>query len=181
DPMFERYGRTLGGGAGAALLSSPNAVGTERLPQALDLMASFALAWKNAGISVHLELGEYPAPGALDQTLRRMAGPVPSIRPHFNELLSIGLEPAALEAQMVAFAERHGLARLVVHADPWALAVTRADPERELDALAMGCLLAAARAEAGRPVAKPHVPAAAAFACPPRAPISACAGSRWRV
>jgi ADP-dependent phosphofructokinase/glucokinase len=181
DAMFERYGRALGAGAGAALLSSPNAVGAERLPRALDLMASFALAWKDAGITVHLELGEYPAPGALDQTLRRMAGSVTSIGLNFNELRSIGLEPAALEAQMAAFAERHGLSRLVVHADPWALALTREDPERELDALAMGCLLASARAEAGRPVAKPHAPAAAAFACPPRAPISLCAGSGWRI
>ena len=74
---------------------------------------------------------------------------------------------------MAAFAERHGLSRLVVHADPWALALTREDPERELDALAMGCLLASARAEAGRPVAQPRAPAAVAFARPPRAPISA--------
>ena len=110
-----------------------------------------------------------------------MAGSVTSIGLNFNELRSIGLEPTALEAQMAAFAERHGLSRLVVHADPWALALTREDPERELDALAMGCLLASARAEAGRPVAKPHAPAAAAFARPPRAPISACAGSGWRI
>lgn len=33
DALFERYGRTLGGGAGAALLSSPNALGAERLPR----------------------------------------------------------------------------------------------------------------------------------------------------
>ena len=71
DAMFERYGRALGTGAGAALLSSPNAVGAERLPRALDLMASFARAWKDAGINVHLELGEYPVPGALDETLRQ--------------------------------------------------------------------------------------------------------------
>ena len=181
DPMFERYGRALGPGAGAALLSSPNAVAAERLPRALDRMASFALAWKRAGIPVHLELGEYPAPGALDSTLRRMTGSLTSIGLNFNELPSIGIAPAALEAHMPAFAERHGLSRLVVHADHWALALTREDPERELDALAMGCLLASARAEAGRPVAKPHAPAAAAFACPPHVPISVCAGSGWHI
>ena len=179
DPTFERYGRALGLGAG--LLSSPNAVGRQRLSRALDLMTSFARAWKAAGITVHLELGEYPVPGALDETLRRMAGSVTSIGLNFNELRSIGLEPSALEAQMAAFAKRHGLSRLVVHADPWALAVTREDPERELDALAMGCLLASARAEAGRPVAKPLTPTAAAFARPPRAPISGCPDPQWRV
>jgi ADP-dependent phosphofructokinase/glucokinase len=181
DAMFERYGRALGTASGAALLSSPNGVGAERLPRALDLMASFARAWKGAGINVHLELGEYPVPGALGETLRRLAGSVTSIGLNFNELRSIGLEPAALEAQMAAFAERHGLSRLVVHADPWALALTREDPERELDALAMGCLLASARAEAGRPVARPHAPLAAAFARPPREPISELAQSGWRI
>ena len=179
--MFERYGRALGAGGGAALLSSPNAVGAQRLPRALDLMASFALSWKDAGMTVHLELGEYPVPGALEKTLRTMAGSVTSIGLNFNELRSIGLEPTALEAQMAAFAERHGVSRLVVHADHWALALTREKPERELDALAMGCLLASARAEAGRPVARPHAPAAAAFACPPHAPISACVGSGWHL
>ncbi len=181
DPLFERYGRALGVGAGVALLSSPNCVSADRLPKALELMASFALAWKEAGMTVHLELGEYPVPGALEATLRRMAGSVTSIGLNFNELRSIGVDPAALEAQMTSFAERHRLTRLVVHADPWALALTREDPERELDALAMGCLLASARAEAGRPVAKPHAPAAAMFAQPPRPPISERDGSEWRV
>jgi ADP-dependent phosphofructokinase/glucokinase len=179
DPLFERYGRALG--AGVALLSSPNSVNADRLPNALEWMASFALAWKEAGMTVHLELGEYPVPGALDATLRRMAGSVTSIGLNFNELRSLGVDPAALEAHLTSFAERHQLTRLVVHADPWALALTREDPERELDALAMGCLLASARAEAGRPIAKPRAPAAAVFARPPRPPISERAGSQWRV
>ena len=181
DPLFERYGRTLAAGAGAALLSSPNAVGAERLPSALDRMASFARAWKDAGINVHLELGEYPIPGALDKTLRRMTGSVTSIGLNFNELCSIGLDPAALETQMAAFAERHDLSRLVVHADPWALALTREDPELELDALAMGCLLASARAATGRPVAHPRAPAAVEFVRPPHPPISADVGPGWHV
>ena len=181
DALFERYGRALGIGGGAALLSSPNCVSADRLPQALEFMASFALAWKDAGMTVHLELGEYPLPGTLEATLQRMGGSVTSIGLNFNELHSIGVDPAALETQMTGFAERHGLSRLVVHADPWALALTREDPERELDALAMGCLLASARAEAGKPVAKPHAPAAATFTQPPRPPISQCARSGWHV
>ena len=141
DPLFERYGRALGVGARVALLSSSNSVNANRLPKALEWMASFALAWKEAGMTVHLELGEYPVPGALEATLQGMAGSVTSIGLNFNELRSIGVDPAALEAQMTSFAERHRLTRLVVHADLWALALTREDPERELDALAMGCLL----------------------------------------
>ena len=37
DALFARHGRTLGGGAGAALLSSPNAVDADRLPRALEV------------------------------------------------------------------------------------------------------------------------------------------------
>ncbi|MBV1703526.1 MAG: hypothetical protein KGQ28_01805, partial [Hyphomicrobiales bacterium] len=125
DATFERHGRALAGSAGVALLSSPNGVGADRLPHALDMMASFASAWKGAGILVHLELGEYPVPGALEATLDRMDGAVTSIGLNFNELASIGVDPVDLEAQLADFADRHGLSRLAVHADPWALALTR--------------------------------------------------------
>jgi ADP-dependent phosphofructokinase/glucokinase len=179
DAMFEKHGRAMGSHAGAALLSSPNAVDAERLPGALDYIASFARTWKEAGLTVHLELGEFVVPGGLDQTLRRMSGSVTSIGLNFNEMQSVGLDSEIRETQMVAFAERHGLSRLVVHADPWALALTRGVPQRELDALAMGCLLASARAEAGKPVARPRAPAAASFARPPLPPISPRAGSEW--
>jgi len=181
DAMFEKYSRAMGTCVGAALLSSPNAVEADRLPGALDFIASFAAAWKEAGLIVHLELGEFAVPGGLEQTLRKLSGRVTSIGLNFNEMRSVGLYPGIPEAQMSAFAERHGLSRLVVHADPWALAVTREDPERELDALAMGCLLASARAEAGQPVAKPRAPATASFARPPLPPISSSAGSEWRL
>jgi ADP-dependent phosphofructokinase/glucokinase len=179
DAMFEKHGRAMGARAGAALLSSPNAVDAERLPGALDYLASFASAWKEAGLTVHLELGEFAVPGGLDRTLARMSGSVTSIGLNFNEMQSVSLEPGIQEAQMVAFAERHGLSRLVVHADPWSIALTRGDPERELDALAMGCLLASARAAAGRPVARPRAPVAASFDRPPLPPISPCARSEW--
>ncbi|MBN8996619.1 MAG: 6-phosphofructokinase [Rhizobiales bacterium] len=179
DAMFETYGRGMGARAGAALVSSPNAVDAERLPGALDYVSSFARAWKEAGLIVHLELGEFAVSGGLDQTLRRMSGLVTSIGLNFNEMPSVGLDPEIREAQWIALAEGHGLSRLVVHADPWALALTRGEPERELDALAMGCLLASARAEIGKPVARPRAPTAASFVRPPLPPISPCTGSEW--
>jgi ADP-dependent phosphofructokinase/glucokinase len=179
DAMFEKHAGDLAARVGAALLSSPNAVDAERLPGALDYIASFARACREAGLIVHLELGEFAVPGGLDWTLAALSGSVTSIGLNFNEMPSVGLAPEVEEAPMVAFAEHHSLSRLVVHADPWALALTRDDPERELDALAMGCLLASARAEAGRPVTMPRVPAASSFASPPLPPISPCAGSAW--
>jgi len=179
DPIFEKHGRAVALRGGAALLASPNAVEAERLPHALGYVASFAQAWKQAGLTVHLELSEFAVPGALDETIRRMSGAVTSIGLNFNEMPSVGLGSEMAEDRLVAFARRQGVSRLVVHADPWALALTRGDPERELDALAMGCLLASARAEAGRPVAKPRAPSAATFAPPPFPAISSCADPDW--
>ena len=181
DDLFEAHAGALAASAGAALFSSPNAVDNMRLPGGLDFMAKVGATWRAAGLLVHLELGEYPAPGALELTLQRLRGAVTSIGLNFNELASIGVDANALEDGLIAFAERQGLSRVVVHADPWALAITLDDPERELDALAMGCLLASARAEAGRPVANPRAPAAAAFSNAPRPLLSALPGSRWSV
>lgn len=181
DPMFERYAQGMGPGAGAALLSSPNAVEANDLPDALDFVASFALAWKEAGLIVHLELGEFAVPGGVNQTLRKMSGAVTSIGLNFNEMGSAGLDSEILADDLIAFAGRQGVSRVVIHADPWALALTQGDPERELDALAMGCLLASARAGAGRPVAKPRAPSAANFAPPPFPAISPCADPGWNL
>jgi ADP-dependent phosphofructokinase/glucokinase len=181
DALFERFAGALAANAGAGLFSSPNAVDNVRLPRGLDYMARVGAAWKAAGLLVHLELGEYPAPGSLELTLRRLRGAVTSIGLNFNELSSIDVNPNTLETDMIRFAERQELSRVVVHADPWALAVTREDPERELDALALGCLLASARAEAGRPVSAPRAPAAATFSDAPRPPISERGASGWRV
>jgi ADP-dependent phosphofructokinase/glucokinase len=68
---------------------------------------------------------------------------------------------------MADFAGRLGLDRLCVHADRWAAAVTRNNPGTERSALLAGCLLAAGRAAAGRPVAPSGLPVGAKFAAPP--------------
>ncbi len=73
-------------------------------------------------------------------------------------------------AQADELSRRLGVDRLVVHADGWALAVTRGDPSVEFEALAMGCLLAAARAAAGQPSSRPRVPAGATFGPLPAPP-----------
>jgi len=56
---------------------------------------------------------------------------------------------------------------LCVHADTWALAITKGDPHRELEALLCGCLLASARAQRGEPCRPTGVPANAEFHDPP--------------
>lgn len=166
DPFFRAYGRAHGSESRAALLSSPNAVAPDRLPGVLDEIAEAVNEWRAAGIGlVHLELGDYPGPGTLDATLERLTGSITSVGLSLSELREPGHQGP--DNQAVALAERLGLSRVAVHADHWALAVTRDDPARELDALAVGCLLASARADAGHPVAAPQVSPAAMFASPP--------------
>src|SRR5260370_10777980 len=52
---------------------------------------------------------------------------------------------------------------LWVYVGPWGLVITNSDPQRELEALLCGCLLASARAERGQPCRPSGVPANAEF------------------
>ena len=54
-----------------------------------------------------------------------------------------------------------------VHADEWAFAVTRGDPDRELEALEVGCLLASTRAAHGYFAVPERLPDGARFLAPP--------------
>lgn len=178
DAMFDLWVAAHGPQLRAGLLSSPNTIPPADLPAALDRLSGAARAWRIAGLSVvHLELGAYPWPGSLDATLAALAPNVTSIGLNQNELRGLvsGDDPLA---QADALSRRLGVDRLVVHADGWALAITRGDALVEQDALAMGCLLAAARAEAGRPSACPRVPRAASFDPLPAPPLSSLPDGR---
>lgn len=167
DAAFRAYGRGHGAGAGAALLSGPNAVPPGPLEAALDELADAAAEWRAAGIGlVHLELGEFAMPGTREAVLERLAGSVTSVGMNRSELRS--LMPGVDEREaLAALAWKLGARRAVMHADEWALAATCGDPDIERDALAAGCLLASARAQAGRPVAAPKATDDAAFLPPP--------------
>ena len=178
DAMFDRWVAANGRQLRVGLLSSPNTVPLAELPPALARLSAAARAWRGAGLSVvHLELGAYPWPGTLDATLESLAPEVTSIGLNQNELRDLvpGDDPLA---QADELSRRLGVDRLVVHADGWALAVTRGDATVEMDALAMGCLLAAARAEAGRPSACPRVPLGTAFGPLPAPPLSSLPDDR---
>lgn len=178
DAMFDRWVAANGHQLRVGLLSSPNTVPLDELPPVLERLAEAARAWRKAGLSVvHLELGAYPWPGTLDATLARLAPEVTSIGLNQNELRGLvpGDDPLA---QADELSRRLGVDRLVVHADGWALAVTRGDAVVEMDALAMGCLLAAARAEAGHPSPHPRVPHGARFEPLPAPSLSALPDGR---
>lgn len=178
DAMFDRWVAANGHQLRAGLLSSPNTIPLAELPVALERLSGAARAWRRSGLSVvHLELGAYPWPGTLDATLESLAPEVTSIGLNQNELR--GLVPGDDPVEQADELSRWlGVDRLVVHADGWALAVTRGDAGVEMDALAMGCLLAASRAEAGQPSLRPHVPHGASFDPPPAPPVAQLSDGR---
>jgi ADP-dependent phosphofructokinase/glucokinase len=93
-----------------------------------------------------------------------------------SEFQQILPESTALAEGMLALARRLDLARVCVHADEWAAAVTRLDTELERKALMAGCLLASCRAATGRPVAPKTYPQEAVFNDPPACSIASSDG-----
>jgi ADP-dependent phosphofructokinase/glucokinase len=82
-------------------------------------------------------------------------------------------------AKAYELAETYGLSRLCVHADTWALVITRDDPKRELEALMMGCLLASTRAAVGHISVPQRLPDSARFFKPPLPVSKQCDG--WSI
>jgi ADP-dependent phosphofructokinase/glucokinase len=68
--------------------------------------------------------------------------------------------------------ERYDFDCIAVHADHFALALTRSDPDRELEALMTGALVAATRACHGRIAVPQGCPPGAVFTEPPEPSIS---------
>ncbi|MCX5478632.1 hypothetical protein OSH08_06425 [Kaistia geumhonensis] len=169
DPAFAALSLDMARNAGAAAISSLVSTPDHLLPQTLARVADLARGWRAAGLGfVHIELADYGhRPHLPAMILGSLAGLVTSVGMSLSEWRVIGKGPAE-PGPMAAFARRHGLARLCVHADDYALAVTTGDAEREARALFAGCVLAGARAAAGRPVRPQDIPADAVFSPPPQ-------------
>ena len=153
DDHFGEASAGLAGDAGAAILSGFNAVPAARLSDSLAQVASLARRWRDSGLEVvHLESADYPQAAKLAQVLDALGDAATSLGMSASELeqLRPGSEPPPLRA--VALGEAVGVERVCVHGDSWALCASRREePDRDLNALLAGCLVAASRAAAGRP------------------------------
>ena len=159
DPDFLTYVRANAANCGPALLSSPNAIPPARFEPVLSELRDAACEWASCGIAmIHLELGDYARPGTRDAAISYLAPAITSLGLSLHELDGFDLHGGTPATRALELAERLGVERLAVHADNWAMAVVRGDPNREREALMLGCLLASARAAAGKPVEKPTVP-----------------------
>jgi ADP-dependent phosphofructokinase/glucokinase len=168
DLLFERLSEELAGSAGAAILSGYNEVPPDLMEESLRRSADLAHAWRDAGLSlVHLELGDFHDMEEAWPVLDGLSGPVNSLGLSLSELnrLVPDSNPVADRAAMLG--DRLKLDRVAVHYDTFALAVTQDDPERELEALMTGSLVAATRAWQGRVTVPDRVPHGAVFEPPP--------------
>jgi ADP-dependent phosphofructokinase/glucokinase len=164
DPDFSRESIVASATAGGGILSGFNEIGDQDIEAALTETVALAQAWRNRGLkTIHLELGDYATAQARDTVLEKLGGAFTSLGMSYSELraLCVGSQDAISKA--FELSETLNLSRLCVHADTWALVITNGDPQRELEALLCGCLLASARAERGQPCRPSGVPANAEF------------------
>ncbi|WP_421726140.1 ADP-dependent glucokinase/phosphofructokinase [Bauldia sp.] len=171
DAAFVRASVQAAAHAGAGVLCGFNEIAPEDAAAEFDYAADTASAWRRAGLEiVHVELGDFHGPEQRDQTLERLMPVATSLGMSLSELTDLTQAGTSPDVAAQHLAEAHALERICIHADDWAFTVTRGDPEREREALMIGCLLAAARAAAGYFAVPDRLPDGARFRTPPLPP-----------
>ncbi|MGH3545152.1 MAG: ADP-dependent glucokinase/phosphofructokinase [Mycobacteriales bacterium] len=156
DEDFARAARERAGHAGAGLVTGLNKVPPHDVDHAYQWCRQRAAQWREAGVEfVHHEVSDYPRQL---RTVRELAPSVNSLGLSERELVSLSGWRGDPADRAAALLIEYGLDRVTVHGDRWALAVSTADPERELHTLLVACLLAGARAQHGEPVRPVELP-----------------------
>jgi ADP-dependent phosphofructokinase/glucokinase len=164
DPDFVRESVIAAAQAGAGILSGFNEVGAQSIDETLEETVAMGEAWKEQGLeTIHLEIGDYGTAKTRDKVLNLLGGVISSLGMSYSELCELAVGTRDTIAKACELAETLNLRRLCVHSDTWALSVTKGDPQRELEALLCGCLLASVRAEKGFPSRPVEMPAQAEF------------------
>jgi ADP-dependent phosphofructokinase/glucokinase len=165
DPDFVRVSQKSATTAGAAVVCGFNELADESLSEELEHARKLVAGWRERGLAlIHLELGGYESTAARDQVLSVLGPVITSLGMSHTELRGFGEDDVV--KQTGRFTAEFDLRRVCVHADHWALTVTRDDAETELESLLCGCLLASCRAESGSPCIPTRIPAGARFSPP---------------
>lgn len=168
DAAFVRASVERAAEAGAGILCGFNEIPPESADAELGYAMDVATAWRRAGLRIiHVELGDFHSTMLRDETIRRLLPAATSVGMSRSELADLSRPDESPEAAAIRLAAAFDLDRVCVHADEWAFAVTRGDPDRELEALETGCLLAATRAAKGYFAGPERVPDGARFLPPP--------------
>lgn len=134
----------------AGLLGGFQCVAQAELEQEFDRLRELSGRMRACGAAViHLELAGYRRPEQVAHVLSSMRDAITSVGMSESEFRFF-FDCAPSAAPMRRIAADFGLRRLCVHADRWAASVTQDDPAAERNALMLGSLLAATRAERGR-------------------------------
>ena len=168
DPDFVRESIAVATVAGAGIVCGFNGVADRGLETAIAETLMLTKAWKDRGLkTIHLELGDYSSAKSRDTVLKSLIRDITSLGMNHSELRGLceGSQNPIDKAYELAGALK--LSRLCIHADTWALAITRINPEHELEALMMGCLLASSRAAVGHVTVPQRLPDCARFVEPP--------------
>jgi ADP-dependent phosphofructokinase/glucokinase len=177
DAAFADRSAALAATAGAGLVSGMNGIAAGD-QDSHHWLRDLVDGWLGAELPmIHLELAEYPNPGALAEVVRTYTGAVHSVGLSLTELTTYVPGPDPVRAAL-DLAGVLGADRVCVHADTWSLAVHRGAPERAVTALRTANLLAAARARYGVPTPDLSLDAAVTFTddLPPDGPL----GGGWR-
>ncbi len=167
DPYFVSASRSLAGDAACGILAGFNAIPADELEATLAEASEIAKSWRDAGLAViHLELGDFPNRSHRQSVIDGLSGRFTSLGMNYNELFSLLPGPDSVHTKARYLAEILGVQRIAIHADDWALTMTRGDPWREQQALLAGCLLAASRAAHGKPIVPDAPPQGASFRLP---------------
>ena len=173
DPDFTRESISAAAIGGAAILSGFNEIDRQDMRAVLSDTVKLVHAWRDRGLrTIHLELGDYTSLDTRDTVLEGLAGAFTSLGMSYSELRGLCAGSQDPITKACDLSGKLNLLRLCVHADTWALAITKRDPRRELEALVCGCLLASIRAEKGEPCRALAVPGNAEFRDPPLKPFS---------
>jgi ADP-dependent phosphofructokinase/glucokinase len=165
DPDFVCVSQENAQTAGAAVLCGFNELADESLNEELEYTRKLIAGWRQRGLTlIHLELGGYESTAARNRVLSVLGPFVTSLGMSHAELRGFGDGDVVRQASR--FAAEFDLRRVCVHADHWALTVTRDDAETELESLLCGCLLASCRAESGVACVPTRIPIAARFSSP---------------
>jgi ADP-dependent phosphofructokinase/glucokinase len=167
DPRFICATARLAGEAACGILAGFNAIPDNDLEATLAEASGITESWRAAGLAtIHLELADFPNSSHRSSVMAALAGHITSLGMNYNELNSLLPGHGAVPAKAKHLAEALDINRVAIHADEWALTLTRGDPQREQHALLAGCLLAATRAAHGRPIVPNGLPEGARFRLP---------------
>lgn len=154
DGHFEDMSVQLAATAAAGIVSGLNDEPVENVTAAGRYMFSLSRKWMERGLAVvHFELAGYATQAAVNEALEQAKGAITSLGMSHSELLAMMPEAEHPMEAMIQLGNRLGIERVCVHADTWAAAVTRNDPDEEELALMAGCAIASARAATGEPAA----------------------------